>query len=66
MSVIFDLLYRESCRARLAEMRKQLQVSVASYEIPETNWDASDPAGPGDRDSGLGDGTATKEAPTIR
>ncbi len=66
MSVIVDLLYREYCRARLAEMRKQLLVSVASDEIPETNWDASGPAGPGDRDSGLGEGTATKEAPTIR
>ena len=63
MSVIFDLLYREYCRARLAEMRKQLLVSVASSE---TNWDASDPAGLGDRDHGLGDGTATKEAPTIQ
>jgi hypothetical protein len=65
MSAIFDLLYREYCRARLAEMRKQLLVSVASDEIPEANWDASDPAGP-DRGSGFGDGNATKEAPTIR
>jgi len=61
-----DLLYREYCRARLAEMRKQLLVSVAADEILEANWDASDPAGPDDRSSGLGDGTATKEAPTIR
>jgi hypothetical protein len=66
MSAIFDLLYREYCRARLAEMRKQLLVSAASDEIPEATWDASDPAGPGDRGSALGDGTATKEAPTIR
>jgi hypothetical protein len=65
MSAIFDLLYREYCRARLAEMRKQLLVSAASSEVPGANWDASDPAGPGDRGSGLGDGTATKEAPTI-
>ena len=25
MSTIFDLLYREYCRARLAEMRKQVE-----------------------------------------
>jgi hypothetical protein len=33
MSTIFDLLYREYCRARLAEMRKQLLVSVPADEI---------------------------------
>ena len=66
MPVILDLLYREYCRARLAEMRKQLLIPIPSDETPGTNWDASDPADPGDRDSGLGDGTATKEAPTIR
>jgi hypothetical protein len=27
MPAIFDLLYREYCRARLAEMRKQLLIS---------------------------------------
>ena len=66
MSAIFDLLYREYCRARLAEMRKQLRLSVASDEILDANWDGSDPAGSGDWGSGLGEGTATKEAPTIR
>ena len=30
MSTIFDLLYREYCRARLAEMRKQFLIPVAS------------------------------------
>ena len=30
MSTIFDLLYREYCRARLAEMRKQVLIPVAS------------------------------------
>jgi len=30
MSTIFDLLYREYCRARLAEMRKQVLTPVAS------------------------------------
>ena len=33
MSTILDLLYREYCRARLAEMRKQLLLPVASDEI---------------------------------
>ena len=42
MSAILDLLYREYCRARLAEMRKQLLLSVANAEIPATDWDASD------------------------
>jgi len=63
MSAIFDLLYREYCRARLAEMRKQLLIQVASDEMLEAHWDAGDPIGPGDRGSSLGDGTATKEAP---
>jgi hypothetical protein len=49
MSAILDLLYREYCRARLAEMRKQLLLSVANDEIPEANWGAGDPAGPDDR-----------------
>ena len=61
MSAILDLLYREYCRARLAEMRKQLLLSVASDEIPAANWDASDPARPDDRDASLGDDTATKK-----
>ena len=63
MSSIFDLLYREYCRASLAEMRKQLLIPVAGDDILKARWDAGDPAGPGDRGSSLGDGTATKEAP---
>ena len=66
MSAILDLLYREYCRARLAEMRKQLLIRVASDEVQETRWDAGDNAGPGDRSSSCGDGTATKEPPTVR
>ena len=61
MSAILDLLYREYCRARLAEMRKQLLLSVANDEIPAANWDASDPARPDDRDASLGDDIATKK-----
>ena len=66
MSTIFDLLYREYCRARLAEMRKQLLIPVASDEVLEARWDAGDPAGTSDRNSSWGDGIATKEAPTVR
>jgi hypothetical protein len=36
MPAIFDFLYREYCRARLAEMRKQLLIS------PEAICDAKD------------------------
>jgi hypothetical protein len=42
MPAIFDLLYREYCRARLAEMRKQLLISPARHEIPEAICDAKD------------------------
>ena len=66
MSTILDLIYRECCRARLAEMRKQLLLSVANDEIPAANPDASDPPGPDNRSRVLGDDTATKEAPAIR
>jgi len=61
MSAILDMLYREYCRARLAEMRQQLLVSVHSDEISTTDWDASDPAGLNDRGRGLGDDNATKK-----
>ena len=37
MSTIFDLLYREYCRARLSEMRKQVLIPVASDEILEAH-----------------------------
>ena len=57
MPAIFDLLYREYCRARLAEMRKQPLIPRAdSQEVPETNCDARHPDGVADRGSGLDDG----------
>ena len=61
MPTVFDVLYREYCRARLAEMRKQLLlVSAESTEVP----DGSNVGHRGDsavRDSGFGDdGTATQ------
>ena len=66
MSTIFDLLYREYCRTRLAEMRNQLLIPVASDEILEAHWAGGDPAGPIAGGSGWGDAAATIEAPTIR
>jgi hypothetical protein len=39
---IFDLLYREYCRARLAEMRKQLLIPrTGSQEVSEANCDSA-------------------------
>ena len=52
MPIIFDLLYREYCRARLAEMRKQLLIPVASDEILEAHLDGGHPGGPNDGGSG--------------
>jgi hypothetical protein len=43
MPTIFDLLYREYCRARLAEMRKQLLIARATPQILQ----ADDPADQG-------------------
>ena len=62
MSAILDMLYREYCRARLAEMRKQLSIAVDSDEVlqgPREDGDASDH---GDTSRNR----ATKESPTIR
>ena len=65
MPAIFDLLYREYCRARLAEMRKQLFLLwPGNHEIPEVNCDADRPHGAADRAGGLAD--AQREAATTR
>jgi hypothetical protein len=61
MSAILDLLYREYCRARLTEMRKQLLLSVPNFEIPAANSDSSDPT---DLNRGLGNEAATKLQPS--
>ena len=42
MPAIFDILYREYCRARLVEMRKQLLISAKRYEVSGAICDASD------------------------
>ncbi|OAF09977.1 hypothetical protein AYJ54_12385 [Bradyrhizobium centrolobii] len=62
MSIIVDMLYREYCRARLAEMRKQLLIPVVSDESLQALWEDGEPSDPGDQDSGW----ATKEPSTIR
>jgi hypothetical protein len=43
MPTIFDVLYREFCRARLAEMRKQLLLWPGPPVAPEENCKASHP-----------------------
>ena len=56
MPTILDLLYREYCRARLAEMRKELLIRPGSHEVLEANCDASGPDCAADQDSSrLGD-----------
>ena len=57
MPAIFDLLYREYCRARLAEMRKQLLITrTESQEVPEANCDDRHP----DSATGRGSGNAKR------
>jgi hypothetical protein len=51
MPTIFDFLYHEYCRARLAEMRKQLLlVSAENHVVPEP-CDVSHPGDSGGRDT---------------
>ncbi|WP_439371164.1 hypothetical protein [Bradyrhizobium sp. DASA03120] len=42
MPIILDLLYREYCRARLAEMRKQLLIAAERFEALEADYLVSD------------------------
>ena len=61
MPAILDLLNREYCRARLAEMRKQLLISTESQAVAEADRDVGYPGGSAGRDSGFGDNrTATQ------
>jgi hypothetical protein len=41
MPAIFDLLYRDYCRARLAEMRKQLLISPERNEVSDAAKDGA-------------------------
>jgi hypothetical protein len=44
MPAILELIYREYCRARLAEMRKQLLTPGQGPEILQADCDAADAA----------------------
>lgn len=45
MPAIFELLYKEFCRARLAEMRKQLLLTRKHPKLFLPDDDAADPDG---------------------
>ena len=45
MPAIFELLYKEFCRARLAEMRKQLLLTHKHPKVFLPDDDSSDPDG---------------------
>ncbi|MDH6259192.1 hypothetical protein [Bradyrhizobium sp. BR13661] len=45
MPTIFELLYREFCRARLAEMRKQLLLTREHPKVFLPDDDSPDPDG---------------------
>ncbi|OKO84146.1 hypothetical protein AC630_09580 [Bradyrhizobium sp. AS23.2] len=51
MPAIFDLLYREYCRARLAEMRKQLLLTGKHPELFQADYDPADPNSVGGKDT---------------
>jgi hypothetical protein len=54
MPIIFDVLYREFCRARLTEMRKQLLLWPGRPVVPEENCEAGHPYDAADMGKGLG------------
>jgi hypothetical protein len=58
MPAIFDILYREYCRARLAEMRKQLLISPERHEVPGAICDANDAVGTSEASQVSGGGAA--------
>ena len=60
MPIIFDILYREYCRARLAEMRKQLLIRPESHEVPIANCGVSHLDGSAGWDGGFGDDRTAK------
>jgi hypothetical protein len=55
MPAIFDLLYREYCRSRLAEMRKQLLLWPVRHEVLEADCDADHADDTADRARGFDD-----------
>ena len=65
MPAIFDTLYREYCRARLAEMRKQLLISPERHEVPEAICETNDAVGISET-SQVSGGGAAKHVPLVR
>jgi hypothetical protein len=61
MPALFDILYREYCRARLAEMRKQLLISPERHEVPDAVCDGNDAVGTGEASQVSGGGLAKRE-----
>ena len=61
MPAIFDILYREYCRARLAEMRIQLLISPEGHEVPEAICDANDAVETSEASQVSGGGAANHE-----
>jgi hypothetical protein len=49
MPALFDLLYNEYCRARLAEMRKRFLLRARGHKLSKANCDANSPDGAADR-----------------
>jgi hypothetical protein len=60
MSTVVDMLYREYCRARLAEMRKQLLIRGVGDKPLQVAWEDDDPSDPDAQRSSW----ATKESPS--
>ncbi|GKQ52630.1 hypothetical protein [Bradyrhizobium sp. Ce-3] len=58
MSTLFEMLYREYCRARLVEMRKQFLIPVIGDILPPPP-EGDHPSGPNDPD------WMTKQSPTV-
>jgi hypothetical protein len=52
MPIIFDVLYREFCRARLAEMRKQLLLWPGTPVVPQPTFESGRPDNAADITSG--------------
>jgi hypothetical protein len=61
MPALFDILYREYCCARLAEMRKQLLISPERHEVPDAICDGNDAVGTGEASQVSGGGVAKHE-----
>ncbi|WP_407193983.1 hypothetical protein [Bradyrhizobium sp. STM 3566] len=51
MPAMFELLYREYCRARLTEMRKQLLLTSNRPELLKADCDAADQSSFGTADT---------------